>query len=158
MVDTPVDEFGEHLPVGERAVGVVGHLPAAFGADVPVTVFLDAVLVVLGDAEQHAHHAQRHDRAEILDEVEAIAADQRVQAPLGELADHGLERVDLAWREGPRRAGCGGCRGSGGLRRSACPEGISMSDLMISSTTPRAELKDWWSTSARLTSSNRLSA
>ena len=41
MVDAPVDELREHLAVGERAVGVVGHLAATLGAHVPVAVLLD---------------------------------------------------------------------------------------------------------------------
>jgi hypothetical protein len=53
---------------------------AASRPDRLVTVLVDPTLVVLGNAEQHAHHAQRHDGAEILDEVEPVAAGQRAQA------------------------------------------------------------------------------
>ena len=56
----PVDELGEHLPIGDHAAGML-HLPATFGADVLVAVLLEAFLKVLGDAEEHADHPQRHD-------------------------------------------------------------------------------------------------
>ena len=52
------------------------------------------------DAEEHADHAQRHDRAEVLDEVEPIAADQGIEAARGEFADLWLQGVDRARDEG----------------------------------------------------------
>ncbi len=56
---------------------------------------------MLWDAEEHADHAQRHDCAEILDEVEPIPADQGVEATRGEFADLWFQGVDLAWYESP---------------------------------------------------------
>ena len=56
----------------------------------------DRLLVLLGDAEQHADRAHRHLRAEVGDEVEAAGADERVEAAGAELADLRLERVHLA--------------------------------------------------------------
>ena len=81
-------------------LGII-QLPATFGAEPSVAVLLDKVLKVLWDAEEHADDAQRHDRAEILDEVEPIPADEGVEAARGKFANLGLEGVDLAWREGP---------------------------------------------------------
>ena len=59
VIRTPVNEFGEHLPIGQ-AVGII-QLPATLGADASVAVLLEKVLKVLWDAEEHADHAQRHD-------------------------------------------------------------------------------------------------
>ena len=99
MLYPPVDELGEHLPIGDHAAGML-HLSATFGADVLVAVLLEAFLKVLGDAEEHADHAQRHDSAEILDKVEPIPAHEGVEASRGEFADLWFEGIDLAWRKG----------------------------------------------------------
>ncbi len=75
------------------------QLLAALRADV-VGLVDDDVLEVLGDAEEHADDAQRHDRAEMLDEVDLISTDERVEAAGGELADQGLDGIHLPRREG----------------------------------------------------------
>ncbi len=138
MLRAPVDEFGEHLP-GGQAVGIV-QLAATFGADTSATVFQRKVLKVLWHTEKHADHAQRHDCAEILDEVEPIPAHERVEATCCEFADQRFEGIDLPRYERPGEQipmdvvdrGIFEDQGAGG---------ISMPDLRISNTTPLAELK-----------------
>ena len=65
---------------GVEAVLGARHRLAGLGAHRFVGVVPDRLLVFLGDAEQHADHPHRHLRAEILDEVEAPGADERVEA------------------------------------------------------------------------------
>ena len=94
VLGPPVDVLGEHLAAGEVSP-VELHRLAGLGAQVRVGVVADRLLVLLGDAEQHADHPHRHLRAEVGDEVEAVGADERVEAVGAELADLRLERVHL---------------------------------------------------------------
>ena len=59
----------------DTSIGLPG-----LGAEVRVDPVADRLLVLLGDAEQHADHPHRHLRAEVGDEVEAAGADERVEA------------------------------------------------------------------------------
>src|SRR5262249_20719045 len=61
----------------------------------------NALLVLLGDAQQHTDRSHGHLGAEVADEVEAAAPDEGVEAAGAELADLGLERADLARGEHP---------------------------------------------------------
>ena len=59
------------------------------------------LLVLLGDAEQHADHPHRHPGTEVADEVETVGADQRIEHLGAQVADLGLEGVHLPGREDP---------------------------------------------------------
>ena len=61
----------------------------------------DRLLVLLGDAEQHADGPHRHLGAEVGDEVESARSDQRVEAAGAELPDLRLDGVHLARGEHP---------------------------------------------------------
>ena len=67
-----------------------------------VDAVAERLLVLFGDAEEHADRPHRHLRAEVADEVEAAGADERIEAARAELADLRLDRVHLARREDAR--------------------------------------------------------
>ena len=102
VLGAPVDVGREELAGDQPVLGGL-HRLARLGAHLRVGVVADHLLVVLGDAEQHADHLHRHLRAEVGDEVEPAGADQRIQALRAEFADLGLQRVDLARGEHPRQ-------------------------------------------------------
>ncbi len=99
----PLDVLLESVPgaLRRREHGVeVGH--GALGQpQAVVDAVADGLLVVLGDAEQHADGPHGHLRAEVLNEVEPSRPDQRVEAAGAELADLRLEVVDVARGENP---------------------------------------------------------
>ncbi len=77
MVDSPVDVLGEDVATALRAPRVGRSTvvqPEPF-----VELIANRLLVFLGDAEQEADGAHRHLRAEIGDEVEAVAVDERIE-------------------------------------------------------------------------------
>ena len=76
---------------------------ALLEAQARVDPVADGLLVLLGDAEEHADRAHRHLGAEVGDEVEAAGAHERVEAAGAELADLRLERVHLPRGEHPRQ-------------------------------------------------------
>ena len=103
VLGPPVDVLLEHLRLRLRVVHAeVGHL-AGVEPQALVDAVAERLLVLLGDAEQHADRAHRHLGAEVGDEVEAAAADQRVEAAGAELAHLGLDRRHLAGGEHPRQ-------------------------------------------------------
>ena len=109
VLGAPVDVFREIALEGCPADGAgqilgVGHL-ARCEAQTLVDAVAERLLVLFGDAEQHADRAHRHLGAEILDEVEAAGADERIQALRAEPPHLRLEGVDLAGREQARQQG-----------------------------------------------------
>ena len=97
IFDAPVEIFLVAL-ADETMVGIIAGL-AGLGAQVFIDARLHALEVFLGDAEQHADDAQRHFGAEIIDEIEAPAFNQRVQRLGAKGADLRLQRVHLFGRE-----------------------------------------------------------
>ena len=77
------------------------HRLSRLGAEVGVGAVADGLLVLLGDAEQHADHPHGHLRAQVGDEVEPARADERVEAACAELPDLRLELGDPPRREDP---------------------------------------------------------
>ena len=63
----------------------------------------DCLLVTLGDPEEHADHTHRHLRTQIGNEIEAVGADERVEAVGAELTDLGLELGHASRGEGTRQ-------------------------------------------------------
>ena len=61
----------------------------------------DRLQIVEGDAEQHANHSHRHDRPQILNEIEMVTAHQGVEHLGTEVPDLGLEGVHLLRGEDP---------------------------------------------------------
>ena len=100
VLGAPGDVVGEHLELsGAVVLGLVRH--AVVEAQALVEAVPDRLLVLLGDAEQHADHPHRHELAQVGDEVEAARADERVEH-LGAEGPHlGLERLHLLRREDP---------------------------------------------------------
>ena len=113
-------------------------LPAS-RAQVPIGLVADLLLIRLGDAQQHADDLHGHLLAEDVDDVEAVAADLRVEALRGELPDLGSSAATLGvnMRESRRRwIVC-----VGGSSKMTTPVGISISALMSSRIPPRPEMK-----------------
>ena len=103
MGGPPVDVLGEALG-GAHALAEglveVGHVPLGQAQSL-VDPIADGLLVGFGDAQQHADGAHGHLGAEVRDEVEPAPPDQRVEAAGTELADLGLEVVDVPGGEHP---------------------------------------------------------
>jgi hypothetical protein len=97
---TPFDVLGEHVPAGDLLLLHL-HRLSGLGAEVGVGLVAHRDLVLLGDAEQHADDAHRHDRAELGHDVEALGSDERVEAPNAEPSDLVLERGHSTRREDP---------------------------------------------------------
>src|SRR4051794_16389888 len=80
VLHPPVDVLLERLAL-EQLVGVGLHRLTGHRAQVLVHPVADGGLVGLRDPEQHADHPHRHLPAEVLDEVEGLGADERVEGP-----------------------------------------------------------------------------
>ena len=101
VLGPPVDVGLELRAVGEALRHV--HRLALLGAEVPVDLVADGLLVLVGHAQQHPDDAHRHHRAEVADEVEAPAPDVRIEAVRAELADLRLQGRHLLRGEHPRQ-------------------------------------------------------
>ena len=102
VLGAPVDVVLEHARRWRRS-------PAWTAIGSPGTVrrlasvlFADGDLVLLGDAEQHADDPHRQLGGELGDDVEAVGADQRVEAADAVLADLVFERRHPPRGEHPR--------------------------------------------------------
>ena len=67
-----------------------------------VEVVADRLALVVGDADEHADDAGRHDRPQVGREVEVAGADQRIEQLRAHRPDLRLEPRHLAGREHPR--------------------------------------------------------
>ena len=91
MLGAPVDVSGELLADRQALFGC-HHGLARLGAQLGVAPVADVLLIVFGDAQQHADDFHRHQRAQIGDEVESPRPHQWIQELSAELADHRLQR------------------------------------------------------------------
>ena len=77
------------------------HRLARAGAEVGVGLVAHGDLVLLGDAEEHADDPHRELGGQLGDDVEAVGADERVEAADAVVADLVLERGHPPGREHP---------------------------------------------------------
>ena len=101
MLGAPVDVGGVVVTEMLDRVGGDLHRPARLGAQIRVGAVPDGLVVVVGDAEQHADDPHGHLRAEIADEVEVPGPDQGIQTAATVFPDLRLELADLARGEHP---------------------------------------------------------
>ena len=94
MLGPPGDVVGEHLAERSAVVFRLVRDPL-LEAEPVVDLLADRLLVLHGDAEQHADDAHRHELAQIPDEVEVARPHQRVEHLGAEGAHLGLERLHL---------------------------------------------------------------
>src|ERR1700722_8928632 len=80
--------------------GHIGHV-ALVESEAVVDDVAERLLVLFGDAEQHADGTHGHLCSQVGDEVERPRSHQRVQGAGAELAHLGLDEVHLAGREDP---------------------------------------------------------
>ena len=134
----------------------VGHR-ALLEAQPVVDAIADGLLVLLGDAEEHADRAHGHLGAEVADEVEAAGAHERIERAAQNSRTFGS--IAFILRGVNTRDSRPRCRSWwGGSSKIIDPGGISMPLLISSRMVPLAELYVRQSTRPRSTSANRLRA
>jgi hypothetical protein len=79
MLGAPLDVLGEHRAAGDVLLAH-RHRLAGHGAQVGVGLVAHRDLVLFGDPEEHADHPHRQRRGELGDDVEAVGADERIEA------------------------------------------------------------------------------
>ena len=129
------------------------HRLAGFGAEVAVTAVADGLLVRLGDAEEHADDPHGHLGAEVGDDVEAVGADERVEARRRRSSRIFGSSAATFFGVNTRDSRLRWMVWVGGSSKMTTPGGISMSALMSSRIPPRPEMYVSRSTSPRSTSS-----
>ena len=155
VVGPPVDILAEDVGGDE----VLGHLHGLTGlsAQVGVDPVADGLLVLFGDAEQHADDPHGHLCAEVGDEVEPSAptSGSRLRAQNSRICgSSAATRFGENTRDISRRwMVC-----TGGSSKMSTPEGMSMLALISSMMPPRPEMNVLLSRRPRSTSSNRLRA
>ena len=133
-VGAPVDVVGEDVAVDEASSSIGIGLPGSGGRP-SSTWSRIALLILLGDAEQHPDHAHRHLGAEVGDEVEAARPTSGSRLARAVLAHLRLERGHLLRCEDPRQeAAVAVC--SGGSSKMIEPGGTRCPALMSSRTRP----------------------
>ena len=81
VVRPPVDVVGEPAAIHHaHTLGRARGLPLV-EPHAPVDLVADLLLVLLGDAQQHADHPHRHVGRQVVDEVEPPLVHQRIESP-----------------------------------------------------------------------------